>query len=381
MVLLRRKRGIHLTAHKSRQRQAKRREATHCQSGGSGKARLCPRCHQRTNNCTARGCLPFKLPLCEQNLVSVEDLLNELSKSSPARRYATDCSDVQVMVHWMTRSQKAYGTKQSVLGVTIAAHFGNQLRTLGYVVPHIKARMNWCGMRDALEHNYNNFGSSHSRNCMSGTGFTSSSSGDYFMKFSEGFRSVYEHASFRKACNLLESVVSTHEQYDDMYSLFGQVQDSVHGSFCGYHFKLALDHLVSAGWILPSAVTKWPVATTSGTAHGLNRLCKTKVKSPKLLSEMLNELLVRLRNRGKLTWKDFAGTIGAALCWAKRKNAWTLSQNYFLFRHGVVAAFTGRIITGFIAICSVAFLVSTSSRVLCCTAVRGLFKNLLDRLT
>ena len=95
--------------------------------------------------------------------------------------------------------------------------------------------MNWHGMRDALEQNYNNFGSLHSRNCMSGTGFTSSSSGDYFMKFSEGFRSVYEHASFRKACNLLESVVSTHEQYDDMYSLFGQVQDSVHGSFCGYH--------------------------------------------------------------------------------------------------------------------------------------------------
>ena len=100
--------------------------------------------------------------------------------------------------------------------------------------------------------------------------------------------------------------------------MFGQVQDSVHGSFCGYHFELALENLVSAGWILPSAVTKWPVATTYGTAQGLNRLCKTKVTSPKLLSEMLNELLVRLRNPGKLTWKDVAGTIGAALCWAKR---------------------------------------------------------------
>ena len=140
------------------------------------------------------------------------------------------------------------------------------------------------------------------------------------MKCSEGFRSVYEHASFRKACNSLESVVSTQEQYENMFSLFEEVQHSVHGSFCGYHFKLSLDHVVSAGWILPIAVTKWPVATTSGTAHGLNRLCKAKVKSPKLLSEMLSELLVRLRNRGKLTWKDLAGTIGAALCWAKRKN-------------------------------------------------------------
>ena len=36
------------------------------------------------------------------------------------------------------------------------------------------------------------------------------------MKFSEGFRSVYEHASVREACDLLESVVSTHEQYDEM---------------------------------------------------------------------------------------------------------------------------------------------------------------------
>ncbi len=179
MVLLRRKQGTHLTARKSRQRREKRREATHCQSGGSGKARLCPRCHQRTDNYTSRGCLPFKLPLSKLKLVSVETLLHDLSNSSPARRYATDCSDVQVMVHWMTRSQKAYGTKQSVLGVTIAAHFGNQLRTLGYVVPHIKARTNWRGMRDALEQNYTNFRSLRARNCMSGTGFTSSSSGDY----------------------------------------------------------------------------------------------------------------------------------------------------------------------------------------------------------
>ena len=43
------------------------------------------------------------------------------------------------------------------------------------------------------------------------------------------------------------------------------------------------------------------------------------MKSTKDLADMLNELFVRLRHEGALTWQDHPGTIGASLCWTERK--------------------------------------------------------------
>ena len=142
---------------------------------------------------------------------------------------------------------KKYGTEQAVLGVTVCAHFGNQLRTLGYVVAHIKQKISWNGIKKALQATYEDFGSVHSSNCMSGSGFPTTGTPDYFQKFSNGFRSVYQHKSFADACKLLQKGVCTHEQYEALYKCFEEVQKRIRGSFPLYHFKLALDHQLPLG--------------------------------------------------------------------------------------------------------------------------------------
>ena len=65
-------------------------------------------------------------------------------------------------------------------------------------------------------------------------------------------------------------------------------------------------------------MAKWPVARTSGTAksildiYGIASLNETK------LSDLLNELVHRLRAHGCLQPNDVQGTVGAALCWSQR---------------------------------------------------------------
>ena len=87
------------------------------------------------------------------------------------------------------------------------------------------------------------------------------------------------------------------------------------GVWRAYHFKLLLDSLIAGGLLPRGCVAKWPVARASGTASGILGIYGIASLSETQLSDLLNELVHRLRAHGCLQPNDFQGTVGAALCW------------------------------------------------------------------
>jgi len=127
------------------------------------------------------------------------------------------------------------------------------------------------------------------------------------------------HPAFQRLCRRLQDGITSGEDYCEVYDLFLEVNADVRGAFPSYHFKMALDHTVEAGFIERRHVQKWPVGASSGTGIGLKKLYGCNSASEGLLQTMLNELLHRLRRQGLATFRDFQGTVGASLCWEKRR--------------------------------------------------------------
>ena len=72
----------------------------------------------------------------------------------------------------------------------------------------------------------------------------------------------------------------------------------------------------------PKHVRQYPVCRKGGTAVGVRKVFATEdTLSPKALSSMLDVLTAEVK-RVSRSWHhtDHAGTVGAALCWLKRRS-------------------------------------------------------------
>ena len=244
---------------------------------------------------------------------------------SPPRRFGSDAPEIIVIAEWGRKALPLRGIAATILGLAIAAHFGNNLQTMAFASSALmRARtINWTCLERRLQECKDVCGTLHSPNCRSCNlvcGQVGAAS--YAANAARVFRAMFEHKAFQKACQLLSAGIHTRETFGEVYDLFSKgVRKDVPGSWAPYHFKLFLDHLVAGKFVARGCVSKWPVAPTSGTArflvdlHGLPRAGDTTLRT------LLNELVHRLRVRGALGPTDYQGTIGAALCWLQRKAA------------------------------------------------------------
>jgi hypothetical protein len=284
----------------------------------SGAHNLCFRCHQRSDNCRFRGCLPYEWHLQMPKIAQVAKTLRKLDSLEVPRRTASDCDDVEIMSQWSAGTIATYSFRVAILGCLIVAHFGNNLRTFGYIASSLCKNISWVKLHRGLKLCLKTHNALHSPNCMPGQSFREVDAKDPTARYVHGSKDIYYHRCFVNACTLMQAGIATFEEYDELYEHFKHVDSDIRGSFPGYHFKVFLDHIVGGGIVRKSVVSRWPVAPSSGTGKGLCVLYGLKSAGENDLSKMLNELCHRLRSNGCLFHTDFQGSIGAALRWMKR---------------------------------------------------------------
>ena len=313
------------SASRARWRKRRSRERGANQSGGrSGVSRSCFRCGRRSNNCMARGCLPYKWKLPATGLQKMKRILAGLDQMKPSRRFGSDNVDLQVLAKWCKATVRLRGTKSAVLGLLIASHFGNNLLTMGFVSSALvrSPSINWGSLAARLQQCRVVCGKLHSPCCRPFSAprvASRSATPTEGMRYAHVFRAVFGHPSFTKACRLLATGVLTHGKFNEVYDLlFHEVRREVPGCLAPYHFKLLLDSLIAGGLLPRGCVAKWPVAKASGTAKSILDIYGIASLSETQLGDLLNELFHRLRAHGCLQPNDFQGTVGAALCWSQR---------------------------------------------------------------
>ena len=222
------------------------------------------------------------------------------------------------MRQWFRQARQRHGTKVALPGCTRVAHFGNNVRTFGYACSAFRRRMLWGSLRCQLKRCREETGTLFSSNCMLGAGFDRVRGRAYEEKFVMGFKRMFNNKNFKQAARVLDDGVDSFAAYETFYALLRAVGQEVPGSFPPYRMKMTLDHLVDARAIEPRHVSKWPVSPSAGTGKKVKELFGSSSSSCEALSDMLGELVHRLRVAGWLAASDHHGIVGAALCWDGR---------------------------------------------------------------
>jgi hypothetical protein len=243
-------------------------------------------------------------------------------------RYVTDAIDVQVVSKWAAQARKSHGLECAMLGLAVAAHF-NYFRTFGMVQVAIRDAVDWDLFRTQLHQCGLLWGDLtrkrpargiYSPDCMPGSGLSPMGT-DYYDRFVVHFGSLRQSAEFAAVCALVESGIQTNEQADKLRKESQRMRKVVPGMLGEYHYKMWWDFLVATTWCPASLVREYPVCAKGGTAQGLRRLyAQPNENRPRVLSRMLDDLTDAVK-RHSCSWhsSDHCGSVGAQLCWLKRK--------------------------------------------------------------
>ena len=219
-------------------------------------------------------------------------------------RFLSDCTDTASIGRW---ALQAVSTKVALFGFFVYAVFLN-LATFGMVVES--------GALDSLDLKKLRAALSDVRKKGWGLHRGGSLAG-HSMQISvliKDFGRLKHSKAFDAMVGLLDAGINSFTDFDHFMIQLGKARKGLLGT---YHGKNLMDVLVYMKWLPAKWIKYYMVANIGGTKLGLLRIFKKpKACGEKTLSQMLNELLHRLRADGFKA--DNQATVGMSLCWLKR---------------------------------------------------------------
>ena len=154
---------------------------------------------------------------------------------------------------------------------------------------------------------------------MAGSGFPKAAGVTKQRSVIIGLQKLWWCPHLHAAAELLSLGIDLFDKFGAFCSKLKVAAKNNPGALGPYHRKLVLDQVVAARFVPSTCVSSWPVAPGAGTMDGLQLLHPKQIRTPVQAGVALNEVWHRLKRKGVLRNSDHPGTIGAALCFLKRK--------------------------------------------------------------